>query len=96
MELAVAQEAVAVNETVDRWTDSREVSAPVLKHLTEREGKKMTRRYSQRFETLHFTEGVRLDGADGVVSQVPVSTVQNASLHTHKHIFIITWHKHAS
>lgn len=94
MELAVAQEAVAVNETADRQTDSREVSAPVLKHLTEREGK-MTRRYSQRFETLHFTEGVGLDGADGVVSQVPVLTIQNASLHTHKHVLIITWHKHA-
>lgn len=55
----------------------------------------MTRRYSQRFETLHFTEGVRLDGADGVVSQVPVSAIHNASLQTHKHVFIITWHKHA-
>lgn len=99
VELAVAQEAVAVNETADRQTDSREVSAPVLKshrrHVTEREGK-MTRRYSQRFETLHFTEGVGLDGADGVVSQVPVSTMHNASLQAHKHVCIITWHKLAS
>lgn len=44
--------------------------------MTKREGK-MTRRYSQRFETPHFAEGVGLDGADGVVSQVPVSTIHN-------------------
>lgn len=35
---------------------------------------------SQAFEVLHFTEGIRLNGANGVVSQVPVGTLHIVSL----------------
>lgn len=51
---------------------------------------------SQGFEVFHFTEGIGLDGANSIVSQVPVGTLHIVSstlythyshTHTHKQVF---------
>lgn len=65
LELAVAQEAVALDEAGNGAGVSApaEINRPeVLKREED----------SQAFEVLHSTEGIRLDGADGVASQVSV------------------------
>lgn len=65
LELAVAQETVALDETEKRGPGRQRPegsgTGSALKNLN-----------SQTPEVLHLAEGLGLDGADGVVSQVPV------------------------
>lgn len=44
---------------------------------------------SQGFEVLHFTEGIRLDGAYSIVSQVPIGTIYVVSLKIYIYITVI-------